>query len=209
MAGGLASQAGVDLGKAAPPVQFAGISEIVMMSATELAQAIQSRSVSCAEVMSAYLDHIDRMNSHVNAIVSLQDRDELMKQARERDEALGRGHLMGWLHGFPQAIKDLASTKGIRTTQGSPILADFVPQEDAIFVERIKRSGGIIIGKTNTPERYDYWVLPSAQVFPFDARTHWPKEIDGRKMDTYHRWMEVMIPVTMSACPALAVPAGF
>ena len=68
MARGLASQAGVDLGKAAPPVQFAGISEIVMMSATELAQAIQSRSVFCAEVMSAYLDHIDRMNSHVNAI---------------------------------------------------------------------------------------------------------------------------------------------
>src|SRR5262249_40393628 len=89
---------------------------------------------------------------HVNAIVSLQDRDELMKQARERDEALARGRLMGWLHGFPQAIKDLANTKGIRTTQGSPILADFVPQEDAIFVERIKRSGGIIIGKTNTPE---------------------------------------------------------
>ena len=58
-------------------------------------------------------------------------------------------------------------------------------------------------------ERYDYFVLPSAQVFPFDADTHWPAEIDGRKMDTYHRWMEVMIPVTMSGCPALAVPAGF
>jgi len=124
MAGGLASQAGADLGKAAPPVQCVGISEIVMMSATELAQAIQSRRVSCVEVMSAYLDHIDRMNPHVNAIVSLRDRDELMKDARERDEALGRGRLMGWLHGFPQAIKDLANTKGIRTTQGSPILAD-------------------------------------------------------------------------------------
>src|SRR5262249_46214603 len=132
MAGGLASQAAADLGKAAPPVQSAGISEIVMMSATELAQAIQSRSVSCAEVMSAYLGHIDRMNPHVNAIVSLQDRDELMKQARERDEALARGRLMGWLHGFPQAIKDLANTKGIRTTQGSPILADFVPHSATI-----------------------------------------------------------------------------
>jgi len=143
MARGLASQAGADLGKAAPPVQFAGVSEIVMMSATELAQAIQSRSVSCAEVMSAYLDHIGRMNSHVNAIVSLQDRDELMKQARERDEALGRGHLMGWLHGFPQAIKDLASTKGIRTTQGSPILADFVPQEDAGCSKFARRINGL------------------------------------------------------------------
>src|SRR5260370_8247748 len=56
------------------------------------------------------------------------------------------------MHGFPQAIKDLSATKGIRTTQGSPILEDFVPQEDAIYVERIKRAGGIIIGKTNTPE---------------------------------------------------------
>jgi amidase len=46
-------------------------------------------------------------------------------------------------------------------------------------------------------------------VFPFDAQTHWPTEIDGVKMDTYHRWMEVVIPVTMSGCPALAVPAGF
>ena len=58
-------------------------------------------------------------------------------------------------------------------------------------------------------ERYDYWLLPSAQVFPFDATTDWPKTIGGRTMDTYHRWMEVMIPVTMSSCPALSVPVGF
>ena len=58
-------------------------------------------------------------------------------------------------------------------------------------------------------ERYDYFLLPSGQVFPFDAETDWPKEIAGKTMDTYHRWMEVMIPVTMSSCPALAVPVGF
>jgi amidase len=58
-------------------------------------------------------------------------------------------------------------------------------------------------------ERYDYFLLPSSQVFPFDANTDWPKEINGKAMDTYHRWMEVMIPVTMSSCPALSVPAGF
>ena len=55
-------------------------------------------------------------------------------------------------------------------------------------------------------ERYDYFLLPSSQVFPFDANTDWPKEIAGQTMDTYHRWMEVMIPVTMSSCPALSVP---
>ena len=58
-------------------------------------------------------------------------------------------------------------------------------------------------------ERYDYWLMPSAQVFPFDAMTDWPKTVGGRTMDTYHRWMEVMIPVTMSSCPSLNVPVGF
>ena len=58
-------------------------------------------------------------------------------------------------------------------------------------------------------ERYDYWLMPSAQVFPFDAMTDWPKTVGGRTMDTYHRWMEVMIPVTMSSCPSLSVPVGF
>ena len=58
-------------------------------------------------------------------------------------------------------------------------------------------------------ERYDYFLLPSGQVFPFDAALDWPKSIAGKTMDTYHRWMEVMIPVTMSSCPALTVPVGF
>jgi amidase len=58
-------------------------------------------------------------------------------------------------------------------------------------------------------EKYDYFALPSAQVFPFDASIRWPNEINGRPMDSYHRWMEVAVPVTMSGCPALSVPAGF
>jgi len=58
-------------------------------------------------------------------------------------------------------------------------------------------------------ERYDYLILPSAQVFPFDATTHWPKEVGGRTMDTYHRWMEVVIPASMAGLPVAAMPAGF
>jgi amidase len=432
-------------------------SDIVMMDGVDLSLAIKSKKVSCVEVMNAYLDHIGCLNSIVNAIVSLQDREGLLKQARERDEQLARGEYMGWMHGFPQAIKDLAATKGIRTTQGSLLFKDFVPEADAIFVDRMKKAGSIIIGKTNTPEfglgsqtynrvfgttlnaynqsktsggssggaavsialcmlpvadgsdhagslrnpaafnnvlgfrtsygrvplegldvftpalgvvgpmartvpdlamllsvqagydprlplsnrqdpaqfapplkrdfkgtciawlgdfggylpfepgvlalcqsalkhfetlgcvveaakpdypiervwpawlklrawqvgaglkdlyndpakralikpeaqwevesgfkvsaydvsdasavrtawyqavcrffdRYDYFILPSAQVFPFDASMSWPKEIDGKAMDTYHRWMEVVIPVTMSGCPALNLPVGF
>jgi len=58
-------------------------------------------------------------------------------------------------------------------------------------------------------DRYDYLILPSAQVFPFDATTHWPKEVGGRAMDTYHRWMEVVIPASMAGLPVAAMPAGF
>jgi amidase len=58
-------------------------------------------------------------------------------------------------------------------------------------------------------ETYDYLLLPSAQVFPFDVDVHWPREINGVKMDTYHRWMEVVIPGTLSGCPAINVPVGF
>lgn len=58
-------------------------------------------------------------------------------------------------------------------------------------------------------DRYEYLVLPTAQTFPFDAKIHWPTEIAGKKMDTYHRWMEVVVPGTLSGMPVIAVPAGF
>ena len=58
-------------------------------------------------------------------------------------------------------------------------------------------------------EKYEYVVLPTAQVFPFDANLHWPKEVGGKAMDTYHRWMEVVIPITMSGLPSLDAPTGF
>jgi amidase len=431
--------------------------EITALDAVALSHAIKTRRVSCVEVMNAYLDRIERLNPRVNAIVSMRDREPLVTEARERDAELGRGQSRGWMHGFPHALKDLEQTAGIRTTLGSPIFKNFIPRNDAIIVERIKRAGAVIIGKTNVPEfglgsqsynqvfgttlnpydtsktcggssggaavalalrmapvadgsdhggslrnpaafnnvfgfrtafgrvpsdipevfmpslsvhgpmarnipdlanllaviagydarvplsiredpakflaplernfegtriawsgdfagylsfepgvlelcdravktfadlgcvveeaapdfpieevwrnwlkirawqvcallkapyndperramlkpearwevergleisaaeiaeasivrtrwyqavramfeKYDYWILPAGQVFPFDATTHWPNEINGRAMDTYHRWMEVMIPVTMSGCPSLAAPAGF
>ncbi len=127
-------------------------SEIVELDAVELAGAIKSRRASCAEVMDAYLDRIERINPRVNAIVSLQDRDRLREQAIERDAQLARGECLGPLHGFPFAIKDLENTAGIRTTLGSPLFKDFVPRTDSIVVERIKRAGAILIGKTNVPE---------------------------------------------------------
>ena len=77
-------------------------SDIVMMDAGTLASAIRTRKVSCVEVMTAYLDHIDKLNPKVNAIVALQDRADLMAQARDKDAQLARGETVGPLHGFPQ-----------------------------------------------------------------------------------------------------------
>ena len=132
--------------------RLANIAEIVNLDAGALSSAIKSKQVSCVEVMNAYLDHIDRLNPRVNAIVSLQPRGDLIKQATERDAQLSRGEHLGWMHGFPHAVKDLEPTRGIRTTLGSPLFKNFVPLEDSIMVERIRRAGGIIIGKTNVPE---------------------------------------------------------
>ncbi|NVZ22724.1 amidase [Pseudomonas costantinii] len=128
------------------------ISELVLMQAHELAECIGLRQVSCREVMQAYLAHIERFNPQVNALISLQAPDKLLAQADQRDAELARGQYRGWMHGLPHAIKDLSLTQGIRTTLGSPLYKDFIPERDGIMVERIKAAGAIIIGKTNTPE---------------------------------------------------------
>src|SRR5690242_14665406 len=83
--------------------QGRSVSDIVMLNAMELADAIHSKCLSCVEVMSAYLDHIARINPHVNAIISLQDSEDLIRQANERDRELAAGRYRGWMHGFPQA----------------------------------------------------------------------------------------------------------
>jgi amidase len=126
--------------------------DIPELGACALSDLIASREVSCVEVMTACLDHIERTNPPLNAIVSLRARDEILTDARDKDALLDRGIRLGWLHGFPQAIKDLASTKGLRTTLGSPLHRDSIPTRDALFVQRMKQSGAIVIGKTNTAE---------------------------------------------------------
>jgi amidase len=129
-----------------------GNNDIVMLDAVALAGAIASRQLSCVEVMAASLDQIERLNPKVNAIVALRDRDALLGEARERDAQLARGELMGPLHGFPHAVKDLQPVKGMPMTQGSPILKNFMPPADSVMVERLRKAGVIFVGKTNTPE---------------------------------------------------------
>jgi amidase len=125
---------------------------ILNINACALSNLIAARDISCAEVATIYLDHIERTNPAYNAIVSMRDREDILAEAREKDDLLARGLHQGWMHGFPQAVKDLAATKGLRTTQGSPLHRDTLPAHDAGFVRRMKRSGAIVIGKTNTAE---------------------------------------------------------
>jgi amidase len=125
--------------------------DICFMPATELARRIRAKELSARAVMEAHLTQIDRVNPAVNAIVTLLP-DRAMAGARAADEALAHGAAVGRLHGLPIAHKDLILTKGIRTTYGSRIYADFVPDQDMLIVERMRAAGAITIGKTNTPE---------------------------------------------------------
>ncbi len=125
--------------------------EICFMTAGELVQRILSYRLSAVEVMKAHLAQIERVNPIVNAIVTLLP-EQALAQAKAADEALARGQSVGPLHGLPIAHKDLVFTKGIRTTKGSPIFKDFIPDTDDLIVERLKQAGAITIGKTNTPE---------------------------------------------------------
>jgi amidase len=125
---------------------------ICELNACALSAAIHAGQVSAREVMRAYLARIDQLNPRYNAIVSLQDPQDLLRQADERDAQLARGQSMGWLHGMPLAVKDLVNVTGIATTMGSPLMRHFVPKEDALMAQRLKAAGGIVIGKTNVPE---------------------------------------------------------
>lgn len=125
---------------------------ITDLTAVDLSRAIHAREISCVEVMRAHLAQVDRCNPVVNAIVSRRDPDALLREARDRDVALARGDDAGWMHGFPQAPKDLAAVAGMVTTMGSPIFRDAVTGHDAIVVERMRRAGSIFFGRTNTPE---------------------------------------------------------
>ncbi|MGL6202354.1 MAG: amidase [Lachnospiraceae bacterium] len=126
--------------------------DILELDARSLSKEIHSKKVSCCEVMEAYLNQIEAINPVVNAVVSLRDHGELLKDAKAKDNALAAGIDEGWMHGFPQAIKDLEATKGIPSTYGSPILKNYIPEFDGLLVQRMKDAGSIIIGKTNTPE---------------------------------------------------------
>ncbi|MBW2078328.1 MAG: amidase [Deltaproteobacteria bacterium] len=127
-------------------------SEICFMTANELARRIRAKELSAKEVMEAHLAQVERVNPKVNAIVTRVPYEKIMSRAQDADEAIARDEQVGPLRGLPIAHKDLVPTKGLRTTWGSPIYKDFIPDHDGLIVERLRRAGAICIGKTNTPE---------------------------------------------------------
>jgi aspartyl-tRNA(Asn)/glutamyl-tRNA(Gln) amidotransferase subunit A len=125
--------------------------DIPYISATELAEFIRKREISPIEAVEAYLERIESLNGKLNAFLTVC-RDEALEAAQEAEQALSRGNYLGPMHGIPVAVKDQVYTKGIRTTLGSPVFADFVPDEDATVIAKLKAAGAILLGKLNMTE---------------------------------------------------------
>jgi aspartyl-tRNA(Asn)/glutamyl-tRNA(Gln) amidotransferase subunit A len=126
------------------------MSEIYWMSATELLSAYKRKKLSPVEVVKALLARIDQINPKLNALVTRTD-DMALSAAKESEKAFQKGEPRP-LEGVPIAIKDNVFTKGVRTTFGSKLYENFMPDRDAILVERLKNAGAVILGKTNLPE---------------------------------------------------------
>lgn len=125
---------------------------ITSLDADALARTIHARTIRCREVMAAYLQRIHALNPRFNAIVNLAPDDALLRQADECDAELARGESRGWMHGFPQAIKDTSHAAGFPSTLGSVLLNDAVAMKDSVMTARMKAAGCIVVGKTNMPE---------------------------------------------------------
>jgi amidase len=127
------------------------LTDICFSTARELSRLLRAREVSATEVVQAHLQQIEKVNPEVNAVVTLVA-EQALADAAIADRRLAAGEDVGRLHGLPVAHKDTHDTAGIRTTYGSPLLADNVPAHDDLVVERMRAAGAITIGKTNVPE---------------------------------------------------------
>ena len=128
-----------------------GAMDACSLTATEMASLLAGGQLSARELLNAHLSRIDELNPIINALVTLTP-ELALERATAADEAHARGESLGLLHGLPVAHKDLLATAGIRTTFGSPIFSDFLPPSDSLIVERQRRAGAVMVGKTNTPE---------------------------------------------------------
>jgi amidase len=126
------------------------VPDLAYVSALDLADAILRRKLSSREALEHFLRRVEMLDKTIHSVVTI-DADRARAEADEADRALARGERRGSLHGVPMTIKDSLQTRGMRTTSGAPELADFVPQEDAWPVARVREAGAVIFGKTNLP----------------------------------------------------------
>jgi aspartyl-tRNA(Asn)/glutamyl-tRNA(Gln) amidotransferase subunit A len=147
--------------------------ELCFLSALELGAAYRARTLKPSEVTEAALRQIERVNPAVNAFVTVTA-NVAREAAQESDRRFAEGRVAGLLDGIPVGIKDLSPTAGIRTTRGSRVYASDVPAEDAPIVERLKRGGAVILGKTNTPEFG--WKSPTDNLLFGPTRNPWNLE---------------------------------
>jgi aspartyl-tRNA(Asn)/glutamyl-tRNA(Gln) amidotransferase subunit A len=125
--------------------------QLCWLSAADLADAIARRAVSPVAVVDAHLARIERLNPRLNAFLTVVG-DAARDAAQRAEKALAAGETLGPLHGVPFAVKDIIYTSGVRTTMGSRIFADFVPQVEATLVARLRAAGGILLAKAHTHE---------------------------------------------------------
>jgi aspartyl-tRNA(Asn)/glutamyl-tRNA(Gln) amidotransferase subunit A len=124
---------------------------LAFLPISQVAALLERKKVSSSEVLAAFLERVRELNCRVNAYIYV-DPEDVQRQAREADEQIAHGRYRGPLHGIPIAVKDNILTAGIPTTAGSKILKAFVPTKNAFVVERLRRAGAIILGKTNLSE---------------------------------------------------------
>ena len=143
--------------------------EIERLTIAELAPCIKSGTVSPVALTERYLQRIEKLNPILNAYITVTA-DDALAQAKVAEREINAGRYRGPLHGIPVGIKDNLATNGIRTTAGSKILSDWVPDFDATVVTRLKNSGAIILGKTNMHE----WAKASNTINRFYGAIHNP-----------------------------------
>jgi aspartyl-tRNA(Asn)/glutamyl-tRNA(Gln) amidotransferase subunit A len=146
--------------------------EVESLTIAELAPKIKSLDISPVELTRHFLGRIDRLNSTLNAYVTVIA-DDALNSARTAENELAQGRYRGPLHGIPFSIKDNIATKGVRTTAGSKILDGYKPDFDATAVAKLREAGAIILGKTNLHE----WALGGTTINPFYGTTHNPWDL--------------------------------
>jgi aspartyl-tRNA(Asn)/glutamyl-tRNA(Gln) amidotransferase subunit A len=173
--------------------------ELVFKSAEELGPLLQGREISPVEVTEAFLARAESLNPRLNAFITIT-RDPALARAREAEREIRGGNYRGPLHGVPYAPKDILATRGIRTTNGSKLTADWIPDFESTITERLNQAGAILIGKLNLLE----FAMGSGVVSGFGpAKNPWTSitRPPARPVDRARRWRHIWFPSPSAPTP--------